>query len=499
MQCKEKKETRFINKQKKERKETMSKLNPSARVAKTRTAKEVFDSERLAGGKGMYAAKQDEFALLRRAVLANLLWEDIAYMDGMSVAEQIKQLVPLCVPQDVARLTIEARKVQKLRHTPLFLAVEMAKYPDHNALLDVVLPEIITRADMLTDFLALYWKDGKCPITNKIKKGLAKAFDNFDEYQFAKYNRDNQIKIRDVMFLTHPKAKNNEQEVLFNKIASNTLETPDTWEVALSSGADKLQTWIRLIESRKIGGLAMLRNLSNMVSAKVPENIIKKGIENISSSMLLPLDFYKAANHNEAFKKDIEKAMIKAYSHLPKLKGKTLFIIDVSGSMGSLVSGKSQATRLTAAIAMAMLASNQCEDYTLVATAGNDWKHIGAHEVIQNPSKGFDLFNQIKEVYRRLGGGGIFTRQCLDWCRERFYGVDFERIIIFSDSQDCDNVKTLPSPFGKYNYICDVSSHTKGINYKGIWTSEITGFSENFLSYIAANEGLMNLFNSSED
>jgi len=29
---------------------------------------------------------------------------------------------------------------------------------------------------MLTDFMALYWAGGKCPICNAAKKGLAEAF-----------------------------------------------------------------------------------------------------------------------------------------------------------------------------------------------------------------------------------------------------------------------------------------------------------------------------------
>jgi hypothetical protein len=41
------------------------------------------------------------------------------------------------------------------------------------------------------------------------------------------------------MFLVHPKPKDKDQEEVFKKLANNTLESPDTWEVALSAGADK--------------------------------------------------------------------------------------------------------------------------------------------------------------------------------------------------------------------------------------------------------------------
>lgn len=467
----------------------MSKLNPKCKPASK------FDTERLAGGSGALAAKQSNVALLRRAVLANLLWEDVAYMDGVKVAEEIKRLIPLCPAVDVYNIALEARTMQKLRHTPLFIAVEMCKYPEHKMFVQDLLPQIITRADMLTDFLALYWNGKKKPICNQAKKGLAKAFHNFNEYKFAKYDRDAAIKLRDVMFLCRPKPKNQYETELFKKVANRTLTPPETWEVMLSRGDNKKEAWTKLITEGKIGGLAMLRNIANMQKASVDKKVIKEGLKGLKSSMLLPLDFWKAARMNSAFDRDIEDAMIEAYKNLPKLPGKTLFIVDVSGSMGYLTSGNSAFNRMDQACAMAILAANQCEDFELVATAGNDGSRIQASEWIQYPKKGFDLATQIMDTRKHIGGGGIFTRQCLEWCKEKFKGQEFDRIIIFSDSQDCDYPdKRIPKPFGKHNYIVDVSAHTRGVNYKGVWDAEISGWSEHFLTYIAALEGLQNTF-----
>lgn len=467
----------------------MSKINPSLK----KTSK--FEEERLAGGSGALAAKQSNTALLRRAVLANLLWEDVAYMDGMKVAEEIQRLIPLCPAIDVYNIALEARTMQKLRHTPLFIAVEMCKYPEHKMFVQDLLPKIITRADMLTDFLAIYWKDGKKPIANQAKKGLAKAFHNFNEYKFAKYDRDAAIKLRDVMFLCRPKPENQYEQDLFKKVADRTLATPETWEVLLSTGKDKKESWTKLITEGKIGGLAMLRNIANMRRANVDKKVINEGLEKLKSSMLMPLDFLKAFRMNPEFGRQIEDAMINSYANLPKLKGKTLFIVDVSGSMGARMSEKSDFTRYDAACAMAMLAANQCEDYEIVCTAGNDYTHTGAHEHIPYPQKGFGIFEQIREANRNIGHGGIFTRQCLEWCNDKFKGQKFDRIIVFSDSQDCDfPERRTPKPFGTYNYICDISAHTKGVNYRGAWTAEISGFSEHFITFIAATEGIQNTF-----
>lgn len=467
----------------------MSKLNPNWKP-KPKADK----STRLAGGAGMAAAYQSNIALLRRVVLANLLWEDCAYVDGASVSDEIKRLIPLCKPEDVAGLAEEARIVQKLRHTPLFLASEMCKHDGTKPYVPTVLPRIITRADMLTDFLAIYWKGKKTPIAKCAKKGLAEAFHNFNEYKFAKYDRDGAIKLRDVMFLVHPKPVGAYEKELFERIAQRKLTVPETWEVMLSAGKDKKATWTYLIEEGKIGGLAMLRNLRNMRQAGVDKKVIEKGLSELKSSMLLPMNFLQAADQNPEFKRQIEDAMLESYKSLPKLQGRTLFIVDVSGSMRCKYSAKSQYDRLDAACAMAMLAANQCEDFELVCTAGDDYHRVHKTEHIPYPSKGFDIIDQIKSTYHKLGGGGIFTRQCLEWCKANISG-EFDRIIIFSDSQDCDSYNSrIPKPYGKYNYIVDVSSEKRGVNYRGIWTAEVSGFSESFLSFIAGYEGLANLF-----
>lgn len=456
----------------------------------------VDTSTRLAGGAGVYAARQDNLSLLRRAVMANLLWEDIAYMDGQKVADEIARLIPLCEPKAVAQIAIEARTMQKLRHTPLYIAVQMLKHKEHAKYVETILPVIITRADMLTDFVAIYEKvNGHIkPLANAAKRGLAAAFDNFNEYQFAKYDRNANIKLRDVMFLCHPKPSQG-KEGLYKRIANRELKTPDTWEVALSTGKNKKETWTRLVEEGKIGGLAMLRNIRNMKDADVDRRVIAKGLETLKSSMLLPFDYLKTNRMNPEFSREIEDAMLSSYKNLPKLPGKTLFIVDVSGSMGAAMSSHSGFTRKDVAFAMAMLAVNQCEDYEIMATAGSDYLKEGKHSRIKYPEKGFGIFNQLYKESGLLGGGGIFTRQALEWAKKNL--GDFDRIIVFSDSQDCDFPnKRVPAPFGKYNYICDVSNHTRGINYKGVWTAEISGFSEHFLTYIAAYEGLENKFDN---
>lgn len=444
-------------------------------------------TSRLAGGYGAYAARQDAESLLRHSVLACLLWEDSAYENGIKIADNIKSLIPQVDPQKVYDIAIEARTKQKLRHVPLFIAREMARLDNHKGLVGKLLPQIIKRADDITEFLALYWQDGRQPLSKQVKIGLAKAFHNFDEYQFAKYNRKEQIKLRDVLFLVHPNPGQNTD--LFKKVAERTLETPDTWEVSLSAGKDQKEAWIRLINEGKLGALAFMRNLRNMEQVKVPRSIIQKGFETINPRWLLPLNYFAAAKHAPNWEREIETLMLRGFSQQPKLSGYTIFVVDVSGSMDTSISSKSKFSRMDAAAAMALIASESCEHVSIYATSGNDTTRIHKTAKIK-PRRGFALCDETKQSRSYLGYGGIFTRQCLEFIKQN-ETQEPDRIIIFSDSQDCDYPeRSIPKPFGINNYIVDVSSETRGINYEGVWTAEISGWSEHFLDYIFAYEGL---------
>jgi 60 kDa SS-A/Ro ribonucleoprotein len=376
-----------------------------------------------------------------------------------------------------------------LRHIPLFLIREMARHKTHRHLVGELLLKVITRADMLADFLALYWAEGKQPLSNQVRKGLAAAFQRFDEYALAKNDRSHAaIALRDVLFLVRPKPKDEEQAELWKRLSNKQLATPDTWEVALSSGQDKKGSWERLLKDNKLGALAFLRNLRNMEDVEVDRGLIQHGFDTIRSGMLLPLNFFAAAKHAPQWMREIETMMLANYQQLPKLAGWTVFVVDVSGSMNGKISEKSDFDRLDAANAMVVLASECCEKITVYATGGNDGTRVHATKVIPN-YRGFALAEEIKRD--RLGNGGIFTRQCLEFIRDHQKGRIPDRMIIFSDSQDCDlDTSKKPDPFGSKNYIIDVSAHQHGINYAGIWTAEVSGWSEHFLNYIAALEGL---------
>lgn len=436
---------------------------------------------------GAVAATITKEQELRRSVLTCMLWEDSFYEEGKPVAERIAELVSKVDPNRVASIAIEAREAQKLRHAPLWVVRAMAKSPEHRALVGNTLARVIQRPDELSEFLALYWKDGKQKLANQVKKGLARAFTKFDGYQLAKYNRDSEIKLRDVMFLTHPKPISKMQGRIWKQLVDGKLASPNTWEVALSSGENKKETFTRLIDEGKLGGLALLRNLRGMIEAGVTDATIRKGLAEMNTTRVLPFRFITAAKYAPRFEKELEEAMIKNLAQAEKLPGKTVLIIDVSGSMSGGLSSKSELNRLDAAKALAMILREVCEEVQIYTTAGHDGDMIHKTELI--PARhGFALGEAIDKSEKGLGGGGIFLTQVMDYTLEK--EGEAARTIVITDEQDCDR-KCNPSTakaYGDMNYLINIANFKNGIGYKK-WV-HIDGWSEAVVDYILAFEDL---------
>src|ERR1700741_4172797 len=239
---------------------------------------------------------------LRRSVLACLLWESQFYEDGVEIAGRIAELVPKVAAEKVAALAVEAREQMKLRHAPLLLVREMARHKTHRAPVSETLARVIQRADELAEFVAIYWKDGRVPLSGQVKKGLAASFPKFDEYQLAKYDRGGPIKLRDVLFLCHAKPRDQAQADVWKKLIWGRLAVPDTWEVALSAagaanGGSKPEAWTRLLHENKLGALALLRNLRNLREAGVDEKLVLSALEAMNTQRVLPFRFLAAARH----------------------------------------------------------------------------------------------------------------------------------------------------------------------------------------------------------
>jgi hypothetical protein len=200
---------------------------------------------------------------------------------------------------------------------------------------------------------------------------------------------------------------------------------------------------------------------------------------------VLPFEFLTAAKYAPKLEAELENAMLRCLATLPKLEGKTVLVLDVSGSMRQPISSKSELDRVDAATSIAMLAREVCERPVIYCTAGSDYSRIHATEQIP-ARRGFALRQEVQKAMGRLGGGGIFLKQSLDDILKREGTA--ERVIVFTDEQDCD-VKANPAQapaFGKHNYIVNVSVNKNGIAFNKF--THINGWSESVLQFLHAYE-----------
>lgn len=424
---------------------------------------------------GAQASRMTDLQALRRSVASCLLWEREFYEDGQEVADRIVSLAQKVSPSELSALAIEARESFKLRHVPLLLASVLAKTGSGSVLVSETISRIIQRADELAEFFTVYAKvngvtsDKLKPVVSaQVKKGVAKAFQKFDEYHLAKYDRAGAVRLRDALFLSHAKPKDDEQAELWQKLIDGKLDSPDTWEVALSGGADKKEVFERLLRENKLGYLALLRNLRNMDQSGVEEALVRDAIlARKGADRVLPFRFIAAARAAPRFEKYLDHALIAGLTQ-NHFDGKTVVMVDVSGSMDCVLSSKSDLRRVDAACALA--------------------------SVINGDVRVFSFSNAVVEVPHRLGMAGVdaiirsqphsgtYLGQALELVNK---SVAYDRIIVITDEQVAG--RSVPDPIPKsIGYMINVASNKNGIGY-GSWL-HIDGFSESVLRFIAEHE-----------
>ena len=439
-------------------------------MAKMNVWKRMFPEART--HEGAVAQRVSAKLELRRTVLTCLLWGDAFYEKGSDIALRIAELVRKNKAEDVAKLAREARTAMQLRHVPLFLTRELARRKGTGPLVAATLEEIIQRADEPGEFLAMYWKDRKQPLSAGVKRGLARAFSKFDAYQLAKYDRDGAVKLRDVLFLCHAKPKDEAQAKAWKKLVAGELESPDTWEVSLSAGKDKRATFERLLSEGKLGGMAALRNLRLMLAAGVAPKLIRERLSQ-GVARALPFRFVTAARQAPKLEDAIEEAMLKGIARLAKLKGSTGLVVDVSGSMDYKLAKNGEATRMDAAAGLAILLREKTEEFA-IATFSDKCVELPAR-------RGFALRDAIVKSQEH---GGTYLKRALGELSEKQDWKNLERLIVVTDEQSHDGI--LPA-WTKRAYVVNVAPYKHGISYGNGWM-HVDGWSERILDYIAAME-----------
>lgn len=412
---------------------------------------------------GAPAYRQTSELELVRLVTTFMFGESKFYESADSRVARMRKMINDLVKQGkadfVAKLGVYARKQMNMRTISIAIQVELARALRANGMsLDVLRNAVtmtISRADEITEMYAyaleLFGSKNKVP--QAIKKGVGDSFNKFDEYQFAKYNRKNEVKLRDVLRITHARPKNERQSDIFEAIINDTLKTPDTWETKISTGGSTTENWQEVADNPKTGFMALLRNLRNFVDNGVDlTNVIKRltNPEEVRRSKQFPYRFFTAYKElggslgvrsyysrsatttaNPQLLAALETAFDLSVQNIPDL-GDTLLVVDTSGSMTSNISNNSNVMMLEIgavyAAAVWSASVNRGRNSMIVAFASNG-------KVINPGSARTPALQVAKQIIREGEGLGGGTNISSAWEAAKRARLTGDTVMVFTDMQ----------------------------------------------------------------
>lgn len=418
----------------------------------------------LAGGEAYKQSPELELVSILLTSFAN----DQFYRKAEKTFDTLKDLIRVCDPKFVAQAAIYARTQFGMRSISHVVASELAKRISTEPWAKSFYNAIVYRPDDMMEILS-YHLNNKQKIPNSMKRGFSQAFSKFDRYQLAKYRGEGKgVKLVDVVNLIHPKPTEKNADAI-KALVNGDLKSFDTWETELTKAGQvavndeekaelKKEVWVRLIQEKKIGYFALLRNLRN-IAQQAPE-ILTEALsmlvneQAIRKSLVLPFRFttayeeIKTSTINGSLQREIMVALNKAVdislANVPVFTGRTLVVLDVSGSM------EGRASQIGSLFAAVLCKSNNC-DFLIFDTV--------ARYVSYMPT---DSTMTLANGMHFSGGGTNF--HCIFPALRHSY----DRIIILSDMQGWVGYNTPAREYNEYKsrtsanpfiYSFDLVSH----------------------------------------
>lgn len=399
------------------------------------------------------------------ALASQLLTSFVQDQFYRSAADQMTDLEALLAqvsPEFSAKAAIYARQEFGMRSITHVLAANLARQAGGQVWAKNFYKNIVRRPDDMLEIAALTKSKGAKMLPNAMKKGFAAAFDRFDGYQLAKYRGEgNAFKLIDLVNLVHPTPTDRNADAL-RQLVAGELRNTETWEAKLTAAGQqaadvsekmqmKSEAWADLLRTNKLGYLAMLRNLRN-IGEQAPELVPQvaarlTNAEQIRKALIFPFQFMTAADAlragaDFAGKRQLEIALTDALeislANVPRFDGRTLVVLDDSGSMTARVGSKGFAARscieLGAVFAAALFKANDADlmrfsdDASYIKANPRDSIQTIAGQIVKNAKAAGTNFHSIFEQAKN----------------------GYSRIIILSDMQGWIGIGTGDGAFRKY-------------------------------------------------
>lgn len=430
------------------------------------------------GGLGYERDAKTELFLL---AVSNLVAEDTFYESAKERDTRFRDLAHAVTKQDPAwirEFIPYLRNTMQMRSASIVLAAHYVAAKGEGS--RHVVNYAMSRADEPAEILAYYAQEYGKNFPQPLKRGVADAVERlYNEFSALRYDGKTRAwRMGDVIQLAHPKPLTAEKSALYKYLMNarydnsealmNTADLPViaeyqsamnlpvelrrsflkdkripagmSWESLsgwLQSPMDA-EAWEAVIP--QMGYMALLRNLRNFEDAGISQGMqeyVRDKItdpEQVAKSRQFPIRFYAAwkATDSLTWGRELETALDLSVANVPKLRGRTLILIDVSGSMQDKMSGRSQNKRWEVAAVFGAAFAKANPDSDLVLFQSNSHRIIPARSVLQTVDK-----------IRPSVGGGTNTWQAFN---EHYAGHD--RTIIITDEQ----AHPYPSSYGYGSY-----------------------------------------------
>jgi len=437
------------------------------------------------GGVGYNYGPQSELYLL---ALTNFFSQDTAYEKADPRDKRFRELIREVTPQNfewIAGMTGWLRSGANMRTASLVMGCEVlkARLDEGSGFNRHIFNHVMQRPDEPGEVIA-YWRSryGRTlpePLLKALKYAVTELY---TEYAYLKWDSSARgLSFADVLRIVHPKPKDTDQEALFKYILDRSFDKdgddfllpvirknkewrqlaknvstveeakrvldPEfvkaaglAWEdvlSALGSKVDKAKLWEAIIPS--MGYMALLRNLRNFDQAGVRDEVANQVIgrltspEAVAKSRQMPMRFYSAYKAAPSLRWGyaLERALEMSMSNIPQLKGRTLVLVDTSGSMRDSFSKDGTVMRWDAAALFGVALGRKCEQADVVSFSNGYWGNAG-HRVFPL-QQGESLLAALK----RWEGGGWFIGGGTDTVsalEDNFRGHD--RVVILTDEQE---------------------------------------------------------------
>lgn len=357
------------------------------------------------------------------------------------------------------------------------------------------------RPDDMAEIVACFSAMNKTAVTNAMKKGFKETLEKLDAYSLLKYKSS----LVDVINLVHPNPNeskatadlNGEKVAVLSAIMKGLPVSADTWEVAQSDAGQevakavkegkideakaaeilkeaKAENWDSLLTEGKLGVLAAIRNIRNVLKTVNKSDTVDKLCTLLSDGTairkgkIMPYQIDLAhevtiSEFSDTSSRKIAQALLKGYeAAVPNLAemlpGRTLVMVDFSGSMSTPMTDGSRSGKRYRSTCMdkaALIAA------TIAKATGADVIRFGSSAEYVNWNPNSDVFSIAKSMRRDMGGTSLSSA----WREAQKSGRKYDRVFILSDNE-CNRgnsyssymsyVKSCGSP---YVYSVDLAAY----------------------------------------